>query len=490
MDRLKLVPLERAELEDHLALQSLVYEHIKRHTGQLLGGGVLSSAPGGLLSSPSHNVSSSGSLTVKSFSFVGLSLGGDTSDGTTRTPEAHVSRFDPASDGHLNYPLDLSGATTGSEYCIYVRPVYVDSDQEARRQFSLVTAVEEPVTLHTRERERVEWSVLKSPTVPSGTRWVKIFSFTVSSSGVYTLTPLSLWDDANTKALTRISSPTIPEIMINTRELIDNTSRDNSHTLGIVEQLALIRAQLSRIIHAGAAYSSTIPDDTSKRWTDSPAKSLASLSTTQAAQQNSINYCVLSLNTLAQSNQVHRLYFRYELTWSATTSTFYHRSYDDLGCIVTLDAGTISGTTGIGAGGITSSDFERIIRRPVIGLPVNSSGSKVWEVLSYNVAPILRDNDVTPHDSLTDTATADRQPIPFNFALTSSYPIGEVPLSSEPKPPRTLPRIMTITNHTNPPATTIIDKALAFVLRFDPILVSGEFHITYDIQILVREVDA
>ena len=488
MDLVRLLTLERAELEDHLAFQSLIYEYLKRQAGQLLGGGVNSSTAGGLLSFPSQTVHQ-GKLSTFSFSFMGLSLGNDSSDGTTRTPEAHLSRFDPNSSGHINYPLDVSGVLTGSIYGVFVRPVLVDSDQAPRRQFSLVTGVEEPVTLNTRQRERIEWAILKEPSSPSGAGWAKIFELSVSSSGAYTVKPLSFWDESNTKALSRITSPSIPSVMIETSELLDGNVNDNSHTLGLSEQLSLIRAQLARVIHAGAAFTAPIPQDTVKRWTDAPAKSLDTLSAEQSNQTSLINGILLSLQDLNDSTAIHRLYFRFLFTWNSTTSTFFTRNHDDLGCTVLLDAGTVTGSTGIGGGGMSSADFQRVIRRPVIGLPANSSTNKTWEVLAHNVTPVLRDHDVTPHDSLTDTATSDRQPIPFSYALTTSYPTGNAPLETDIPLMEVIPRIVSIHDHTNPSNTILVERALSFVLRFDPALVNNEFRITYDIHLTVREVD-
>ena len=54
MDRVKLEPLERADLEDVKALTDLAYEYDQRALGALLGAADLSAYDGGLLSGPLH----------------------------------------------------------------------------------------------------------------------------------------------------------------------------------------------------------------------------------------------------------------------------------------------------------------------------------------------------------------------------------------------------------------------------------------------------
>lgn len=507
MDRVRLIPLERAELEDTKALQELVYEHLKRHTGQLLGAADVS---GGLLSAPSPSLNTvTGALTFQSFAFCELDEGEDTSDGTTRTPTAHVIRFDSGAAGHINHPVDTSAMQQGAAYGLFARAVMVDSDSAPRRQFSVVTGLEEPLTMNTRERERVEFSLIKTPSTPAGDHWVKVLELVKGSSGAITSTALSLWDDANEKAVARLESR-LPQIMLNTSELIDGTARDNSHTLGLVEMLALIRGQLARILHHGAEDNDPIASDTADRWTDRPAHSLAQLAARATTVENDLNSEESTRAAeVGELQRIKRIYARFYFRWTTTANTVNITLYDETGIAQAYLSGeAINGTVySMGDVGITAQNFIKCSKRPVISL--GNSSTDEYHVLSHNVRPVLASpyaGQATIVDSLATGTGVDREPSAFSYALWSNnnnvqdpHFVNDLPeglitsAGTEPAPSVSAPSI--IPRGINPfynaqninTVAGALPRAVPFALAMDPAPHgSSEYTYCYDIMMTVR----
>ena len=509
MDRVKLHLLERAELSDTLALQNLVYEHIKRHTGQLIGAGDMTdTTAGGLLSHPVPTVDANQNCTFGSFCFLGLSRGDDAPiSGATTSPIAHVSRFDSSAQGHVNHPLDLSGSNVGAQYFIYARPVLIETDSAARRQFSVVTAQEVGVTLTTRERERIEFVSLKSPSLPSGDGWVKILGFTVAVDGVITFSPISAWDESIDKALPSFQSPAITAHMIQTDQSLSVTARDNSHTLGASEILALIRGQLARIIHQGAGDADTVTSETNRTWLSPPDKSIRQLTTDHAAQTTAIatNALAIGVNNdaianLSNSIGVLQAYvlgrrdvvFRVFGYWASTGPTassnlITTRSItgDDIADDVLFDARVIAGASGgLGSASLTAPQFRDLISKPCVSL---SSSAGTWELLDYQVNPVVRDLGNTPTNSMTGNS-AIQNPERFTYALCGeAYSTGGV--TPNHINPRTNGSIFTgaIGDQTNPSALIQTFYGVRFALNLADIsLVNNEYQICYDIRLQVR----
>lgn len=397
MDKVRLIPLQRAELEDHLALQGLVYEHLTRHTGQLLGAGALNSLQGGLLSHPSPVVDNLERVSFSSFAFCQIQKGLDLAPNATRTPTAQVARFDSGVTGHTNHPLDLSATVAGSIYSIYAKATTIETDTAPRRQFSLVTGQEAPISMETRQRERIEFSLLINTSAPSSTTGVKILEFTVSTNRVFTFTAFSLWDETSDKVSQRLNNPSPPEAMLETSSLLDQNPRLNSNTLGLNEVLGLIRGQLARIIHAGQDQTSPIPSGTSQRWYDSPVQSIATL----ASGISTLASDILSNTTLIQGNTseiqqlqkiayfVYSVHIRYDTTNNVVLGV--GESYvrpDGLTSsdfTVTFDASENSSTYA-GQGAITDqNDLFRYFSYPV--LQFGNSAYNDAEVLQCSVAP-------------------------------------------------------------------------------------------------------
>ena len=500
MDRVRLIPLERAELEDVEALQELIYEHLKRHTGQLLGAADLN---GGLLSAPSPSLNTvTGALSFQSFAFCEIDEGSDTSDGTTRTPIAQVIRFDSGVTGHINHPVDTSAMLQGAIYGLFARAVTIESDSAPRRQFSTVTGLEEPLTMNTRERERVEFSLIKAPSVPAGDRWVKVLELTKGANGAVSSTAVSLWDDANAKAVNRLESR-IPQIMLNTSELIDGTARENSHSLGLVEVLALIRGQLARILYYGAEDNDPIATSTAERWTDRPSISLAQLSHNLTDLQNDLNSEETTRASQVENLQrIKRIYARFYFRWTSTENTVNITLYDETGeAACYFDGLAIEGTGfSMGTVGISAADFIKCSKRPIIALDSNVN---TWEVMSHNVRPVIASpySSTPVPDSYATGTGEDREPIPFSYALWSNDTIPEIGQVNdlpeglitsqgvEPAPtvpaPSLIPRYKQFRDGQGTGSRSV-NRAVPFQIAVAPVAYGDNYSFTYDVMMTVR----
>ena len=170
MDRVKLVPLQRLELEDTRALHDLPYEHMRRLVGALLGSGdVVSNAGGGLLSMPHFAYDSATKLlSLESFSYLELTKGGAdlveiSNADYIGTPEARIVRFNSAdTTENINSPLDLSDHSTNNDsYDVYIRWYRKDLDTQARRKWDTSLQNEVPFSPQTRA---VSYTHLTLPT--------------------------------------------------------------------------------------------------------------------------------------------------------------------------------------------------------------------------------------------------------------------------------------------------------------------------------------
>jgi len=482
MDKVRLLPLQRAELEDHLALQNLNYEHSKRATGQLLGTARFEDPRGGVLSHPSPVFDiNNGILNLNSFSFCSFQDGTDQSAGEIRTPIAQIARFDSGALGHSNYPIDVSVISPNSSYFLYARPTTIQSDNDARRQFSVVTGQEEPITMNTRERERIEFNLFKSPGIPSGDGWAWIGTIDASSNGDLSFTPHALWDDAIDQITDRGFIPSIPAPVLESSSLLLDPTRAGSLTLGLNEMLGLLRYQISRIQYAGELDTSALPSDTSKRWHHAPVKSLQGLHDDIGLLNSSFNTEITSLkNQLAPLTEVYDLYFSYILYWSSSSSYFVVNKRDPLSCTATLDADAVAGSSGGIGGGFNAVQFEKVLKKPVIALPAGD-----WQIISHNITPIIAHTSFSVNiDSLTDPSETDGRPLPFSYGQRFYTPSSTFPDPSiAPDSPLASYQI---TSPHDPAQTENLTNAIPFVIRTDPELVEGELRVRYDIQLKVR----
>lgn len=493
MDKVRLIPLQRAELEDHLDLQNLNYEYIQRSVGQLLGAGDLLKPNKGLLSAPSAVFDySTGELFLQSFAFCSLELGQDANGGYTRTPTGRIARFDRDAEGHVNYPVDISIISPGSTYYLYCRATSFETNLAPRRQFSVVTGQEEPITMNTRERERVEFTIIKGiNNAPGGNGWCRIATLTADNSGLITFSEDSLWDEANSQMLARFSND-IPEVALETSSLVGGASRDNSFTAGLNELLAMFRTQFTRILHKGEN-ETALSSDTSKRWYDAPVRSLKGLSSFVENLQYTVdtNNAVITL-AVDPVLRIEYLNFRVEAYWSGTTTTIRvneGRSNPALSSL-TFDANVITGTTGNINGNLQALEFLDLVKRPLVIL----NDAKDYEVLDYSVSPVLgnalQDDDLIC--SLTDIvslniSTVGYYPKDFNYAVLYNNISLDPPLSQQ-NFNEIIARTYTFHNPVNPSQTLTENKVIPFALQFDASYVNQAYTLTYDVKLKVRSI--
>jgi hypothetical protein len=492
MDKVRLIPLQRAELEDHLDLQNLNYEYIERALGQLLGAGDLSTPNEGLLSSPSPLIDySTGLLYLQSFAFCSLGLGSDANGGYTRTPIARIARFDRDSQGHVNYPIDISIISPLSTYYLYCRAVSFETDLAPRRQFSVVTGQEEPITMNTRERERVEFSLLKGTNIPAGDGWCKIATLTSDSSGVIAFDNHSFFDEANSQMLVRFSND-IPEIVLETSSFVGGLSRNNSFTTGLNELLAMFRTQFARILHKGEG-ENALASDTSKRWFDVPAKSLHELSSFVENLQATVDTNnSLITNAVDPVLRIEHLNFRVEAYWLNATSLIRVLSSSSNPALssVSFDARVIANTSGDITGNLQGWEFLDLVKRPLVIL----DDAKDYEVLDYSISPVLGDalGNISEVCSLTEAVTAPDgsnaiYPRDFKYSLLWNNVSTDAPLVGNIFN-QLIARTYIYGNPYNPSQTLTENKVIPFALQFDANPVNNGYTLTYDLKLKVRSI--
>jgi len=302
MDRVRLEPLERAELIDTLALQGLTYEHIRRAMGAQLGGSATGTARGrgGLLSAPiptyDHTL---GTLTLSSFSFLELTQGGAAlSGGQTAAPEARLVRFDSADTDHPNHPIDISAArTAGTTYTLWARYVSVTTDLDARRKWSVALNAEVSATIATRERERVEFTITTgaTPADAGASVWVQLLSYSVSAGGMFSIaTYYHAHSAADEFARSAAGLDTAARLSVN--DQLPLALFHSARAWGLIEHLAALRAQLYKILYKGDSDETT--PDAGDKWSDAPARSLMALNQllTDTASQVGVNQQTISYN--------------------------------------------------------------------------------------------------------------------------------------------------------------------------------------------------
>lgn len=218
-DRTRLVEEERFDLPDALSLQDLVYAYLDQALGGLMGFG------GGCLSPPKFTLSQVGPsyfLALGAFAFYHSEQSLTDDAGTTYKGWKGRTLFHkPADSGNipaaskLNYTTVKAAAevafagpgltpfsSAGCYPFIWARPILVNADSDARRQWNLGAGSEQPVTMTTRQRIRCEFSFGTSntaaPADDGGYKWVavaKIVDWTGNGGAlVPSIQALSVWD--------------------------------------------------------------------------------------------------------------------------------------------------------------------------------------------------------------------------------------------------------------------------------------------------------
>lgn len=489
MDRVKFDPLERADLEDIKALTDLGYEYDQRALGALLGAADLSTYDGGLLSGPLLTYAhSTGLLTLSSFSFLEITAGGAPldSNGNSLSPEARVIRFDSSASSHVNSPVDISGArTVGTTYTLYARSIQVASDTSARRRWDISSSQEVSYSPTTRYRERVEFAA--AATKPAETtsadvgQWAPLLTYEVDSSGVLTHTPISALDASDARAIA-LSQPGLSTDRLTTRDFLAEVSAQST-AHGLLGLLSSIKLALYRLSNYGQEDILYTPSSSAK-WFRAPPLSneetklrIERLETRNQAVQD----------RASELETVSRIVIRVLATWSTSANTSYFTTDAPQGTSVVFDGAEMSGAAALNDAALTSADFEKALRRPVVVLPTPASG-KAWKVWSHQITPLTSPDSP---DSLTDTGTTDNQPREFGYAVIFGLPSGDPPLSTNPPPTQSLVKAgYSISPATAPSTPTVYGHAVPFIIRMVPALVSSELKFIYDIQLTIQEVDA
>ena len=406
MDKVRLEPLERAELNDLEALQGLPYEHMRRAIGELLGSPIMSedTGAGGLLSAPTFNADTdTGTLTLGPFSFVEITRGPELSDdGRTATPEARLVRFLPSHTEHPNHPVDISAHLTAGDYELYARRLDIATDTATRRRWEPSLGAEVSYTPATRFRERVEFVVASEGERPAdepqatGARWVKVLRYSVSSSGSlsYGL------NSALNVGVDDIANDTTEAQRINTDIFTGRplASGAGSLTYGLFHHLAEIRAALYRVIDRGSLDSEPEPLGSS-RW-QNPRRSLRSLaSELQTLASNtadslaSLTGQTAAIDTRTEAlEQSYNVSLHMRLTYSTTTKRAYlhHALHSTQGAAPALFFDYTDSTTGINGGTLddtgpifnTFSEALELFRRPVLVFAPPPNGEQPPAVLN------------------------------------------------------------------------------------------------------------
>ena len=265
MDRVKLYPQERLDLDDVRALQELVYDYDQEALGALLG------PVRGVLSVPRVTVTeNSGApyMTLTPFAFI-------TTKGVNTYSTATVSEFAQYKGIVANYlgseessaqiSLDNARAnyseSAGSWY-LWARPVQVDTDTGTRRKWDVASGAEVTFSDETRSSQRVAFPLqANEPSYVSATeaRWAPIALLTGwsdedNTGSVPTWRWLSAWDsDTFTTWFNSFQGASVTASQVSTRRLTEQintvpivaTQREVS--FGVLAQLAYLRYIIARM---------------------------------------------------------------------------------------------------------------------------------------------------------------------------------------------------------------------------------------------------
>jgi hypothetical protein len=423
MDKVRLEPLERAELIDTLALQGLTYEHMRRAVGAQLGG-LSTSTPrgrGGLLSLPiptyDHTL---GTLTLSTFSYLELTQGGAAlSGGQTAAPEARIVRFNSADADHPNHPLDISGLRdSGQLYTVWARYVLITTDPDARRKWSVSLNAEVSATIATRERERVELRAVKGSSSPANSGesvWVALFTYTVTGGVIaygsfYHAHSAADVATAGVEGMDSASRLNMDGLLMAVSGVVGGRS------YGLIEHLASLRAQLYRLLHKGSADTTT--PDAADTWRGTPRYSLDGAAAELDDHDERISdlatrTTALELDTQGATDEytllLHARMIYNTGTQEASLETAFRTSHPDgvsgLGVGLSFDRTHISGTGSFnGAAFASSTEAINLFSRPVITFALSTALNSAF-VVGERITPISHDD---PRDGMTSASYSPR----------------------------------------------------------------------------------
>lgn len=439
MDRVKLEPLERADLEDVKALTDLAYEYDQRALGALLGAADLSTYDGGLLSGPLLTYAhATGLLTLSSFSFLEITAGGAPLDanGNSPSPEARVIRYDSSASSHINSPVDISAArTVGTTYTLYARSIQVASDTSARRRWDVGSSQEVSYSPTTRFRERVEFraGVTKPAETTSADvgQWAPLFTYEVDGAGVLTHTPISALDASDARSLA-ILQPTGDLDKISTQQFLNaSVVGTESRSLGVLGLLSLLKYALWRTGQQGSNDQLHTPSS-AVRWYTTPEISLGEAS----ARIERLESRLAGLqNVFPYSVEIQIRYLSGTYTENVRISQSTQAPFTNE-LTVAFDnkwrtAGTTPAawTTTITDGSLTSGDIIERVSHPVFIFDSAFSGGELFMIQALHTVHVLRDgtNTTTTHSSASTTGGLITAPVEVGLLEESQLSDGSSP---------------------------------------------------------------
>lgn len=302
MDKVKLYPQERIDLDDTRALQSLIYDYIGEALGALWGHGR------GVLSAPTVTTTENNGnpyITFSPFTFItSVPVDGravDTPNGQTLNQfKAIVVNYDPSEESAPNIELgdaraafDIFIAIYGAAY-VWARPVMVDTDTATRRKWDVASGAEVTFSDTTRTSQRCEFRISAGEPAYDASageaKWAKIGELTGFSDGdnpgsVAQFEWISAFDDPevneflNSVDLSTLRDPTDSQLslnrLINASSSFPYTGGRSYRAVGLAVQLAAIRRQLALLSTGG--YADNQEAVTQLNWDTAPRLSLSGL---------------------------------------------------------------------------------------------------------------------------------------------------------------------------------------------------------------------
>ena len=298
-DLVKFYELERAELEDVIALQTLTLEYAQRVLGSLVGGDGLElsgvGSSGGLVTLPRYTYNAGpNTITLSTFSYLETFRGGASHSGQggfvgeSTNIEARIARYDASAPWAGN--VDVSAVTLGNPSNLWARARRQSGDAQARRQWDTALSAEVPVTLETRELQQIELQVSVNNPANAGIgeeelgQWVKIGEISAAlANPVIRIKWISIWDTVRSwlQSPAPHAGSDEAQIALNAKsglvEYADagiSPQSEGTLGLGLRDHLKMIRGQLQRVINQGA---SDTDQDTTKNWLSAPVLSLRNI---------------------------------------------------------------------------------------------------------------------------------------------------------------------------------------------------------------------
>jgi len=500
MDKVKLRPLERAELNDTLALSDLVYEYTERLLGGILASGdVTDSTRGGALSfvNTTYNASN-GTLAFATFQFLETTLGGAALvQNDEAAPEARIIRFNSADSNHINSPLDISASrSVGTTYQVYVRSITVETDTDFRRTWDLNTQQEVSAAMTTRRRQRCEFIVGKNEVRPSESTtegigaWVHILSYSVNISGDLTPVVEWAWDDVDEKTLDFVSSANIENARVSSNALTA-LANEGSSAIGILNHLSAFKL-LSYLMNFKGSEDQNHTIAANANWLSRPRYSLAEIAArldTLRTDVNTNETDLEALDTATSGSQrieyITAVVHAVKGNLTDPTSTFditinYHNPAN-LNFQLLFDAHEIYTAYSNDSEITDFEDIKKYLAYPV--LEINSVDYFAAYLVQCNVVPNVgaATSPAARNSMINNTATIEETPHNLQWAYRAPY---AVPAPNDFRYNQLLQR--EFTNFAGNRVTTTAGAMLALDLNNVALNGQSEYRISYTIQFAVQ----